>query len=188
MTRRATRFAALAVIAAVPALWLLAAAPARGIDEGAPAPDFSGEVWINSEPLTLQSERGKAVLVYFWTFGCHNCKAVQPYVKGWYERYRDDGLQVVAVHAPEFDFERNVDNVKAYVAEHGLGYPVVIDNDFTIWRRYGNRYWPVVYLIDRQGRLRYRHIGEGRYETTRAWIERVLKEPGAEEGAAAGAG
>jgi thiol-disulfide isomerase/thioredoxin len=182
MAPRFTRIQVLAVVAAlaaVPAVGLLAAAPTGAVDVGRPAPDFKGEVWLNSEPLTLQSERGKAVLVYFWTFGCHNCKAVQPHVKGWYERYRDDGLQVVAVHAPEFSFERDVDNVKAYVAEQGLAYPVVIDNDFAIWRRYANRYWPVVYLIDRNGRLRYRHIGEGRYEETRRWIERVLKEPAA---------
>jgi len=171
------RTPALAALAAVPAVWLLAAAPAGSVDVGAPAPDFTGEVWLNSEPLTLQSERGKAVLVFFWTFGCENCKAVQPHVKEWYERYRDLGLQVVAVHAPEFAFERSVDNVRDYVARQELRYPVVIDNDFAIWRRYGNRYWPVVYLIDRNGRLRYRHIGEGRYDETRDWIERVLKEP-----------
>jgi thiol-disulfide isomerase/thioredoxin len=163
--------------------WLRAAAPAEAAEVGAPAPDFAGPEWLNSGPLTLDSERGKAVLVFFWTFGCRNCRAVQPHVQGWYARYRGDGLQVVAVHAPEFDFERDVDHVKSYVAENGLQYPVVIDNDFAIWRRYGNRYWPVVYLIDRTGRLRYRHIGEGGYETTRAWIERVLGEP-----APAGAG
>jgi len=160
----------------LPAL-LLAAAPAEAAEVGAPAPEFAGPVWLNSAPLTLDSERGKAVLVYFWTFGCHNCRAVQPHVKGWYERYRASGLQVVAVHAPELAYERDVDSVRAYVAENGLSYPVVIDNDFAIWRRYGNRYWPVLYLIDRHGRLRYRHIGEGSYDATRAWIERVLAEP-----------
>ena len=175
MARR-TFHTALAGLAAVPVVWLLTAAPAGGVDVGAPAPDFRGEVWLNSEPLTLASEHGKAVLVYFWTFGCHNCRAVQPHVQEWYTRYREDGLQVVAVHAPEFAFERDVAGVRDYVAEHHVDYPVVIDNDFAIWRRYGNRYWPVVYLIDRSGKLRYRHIGEGRYETTRRWIERVLKE------------
>jgi thiol-disulfide isomerase/thioredoxin len=159
-------------------LLLLASTGAGAAEVGAPAPDFAGETWLNSEPLSLETERGHPVLVYFWTFGCHNCKAVQPHVKGWYEDYGPQGLQVVAVHAPEFPFERDPDNLRRYVAEHGLTYPVAVDNDFVIWRRYRQRYWPVLYLIDGRGRLRYRHIGEGAYDTTRGWIERLLAEAG----------
>lgn len=143
---------------------------------GEAAPDFSAEVWLNSAPLTAASERGRVVLVYFWTFGCHNCKAVEPYVKRWYEDYRASGLSVVSVHAPEFAFERKLDNVRRYIAEHEVRYPVAIDNDFAIWRRYKNRYWPVIYLIDRRGTLRHIHIGEGAYPRTRGWIEKLLAE------------
>lgn len=156
----------------------LGAAPAAAVEIGAPAPDFRADTWLNAEPLSLASERGRVVLVYFWTFGCHNCKAVQPYVKRWYADYRAEGLQVVAVHAPEFAFERDLGNVRRYVAEHDLRYPVAIDNDFAVWRRYHNRYWPALYLIDGRGRLRYRHIGEGGYDRTRGWIERLLAEAG----------
>lgn len=166
------------LVPALLGLLLLASVGAGAADIGAPAPDFAGPTWLNSEPLSLETERGHPVLVYFWTFGCHNCKAVQPHVKGWYEAYGPEGLQVVAVHAPEFSFERNVDNVRDYVAENGLTYPVAIDNDFVIWRRYRQRYWPVIYLIDDRGRLRYRHIGEGAYDRTRGWIERLLAEAG----------
>ncbi|MFQ5509579.1 MAG: redoxin domain-containing protein [Leptospirillia bacterium] len=149
------------------------------------APDFAADVWLNSPPLTLASERGKVVMVYFWTFGCHNCKAVQPYVKDWYDTYREQGFEVVSVHAPEFSFERNIDNVKRFVAEHDVRYPVAIDNDFKIWKRYENRYWPVIYLIDRTGQMRYRKIGEGGYHQTRRAIEQLLAEAEVREPAAA---
>jgi len=169
-------------LAAVATTTLLLA-PGTGLAETAvpvstppPAPDFTAETWLNSAPLSLETERGKVIMVYFWTFGCHNCKAVEPYVKAWYERYRNDGLQVVAVHSPEFSFERDVGNVERYVAENAVRYPVVIDNDFTIWRRYRNRFWPVIYLIDRGGTVRYRAIGEGGYERTRESIETLLME------------
>jgi thiol-disulfide isomerase/thioredoxin len=155
---------------------LAAAPPAGAARVGEPAPDFAAPRWLNSPPLTLASERGKAVLVYFWTFGCHNCRAVQPHVQAWYDAYRERGLQVVAVHAPEFAYERDLDNLRGYVAEHGIDYPVAVDNDFAVWRRYRNHYWPVLYLIDRDGVLRYVHIGEGAYGRTRGWIERVLGE------------
>jgi thiol-disulfide isomerase/thioredoxin len=161
-------------LALAAALW---AAPVTAARPGEPAPDFAGHTWLNSGPLTLASERGKAVLVYFWTFGCSNCRAVQPYVRDWYDAYRDAGLQVVAVHAPEFPWERDVDAVARYLSEHDVRYPVVIDNAHAVWRRYNNRYWPALYLVDRRGRVRYRQFGEGRYDETRRWIERVLAEP-----------
>lgn len=177
------RFAPIfAPLAAAVLLLPLCALPARAARVGEPAPDFAAPAWLNSPPLSLASERGKAVLVFFWTFGCHNCRAVQPHVQAWYDAYRARGLQVVAVHAPEFAYERDEAALRRYVAEHGLAYPVAIDNDFAVWRRYRNHYWPVLYLIDRQGVLRYVHIGEGAYERTRGWIERVLDEAAHGEG------
>ncbi|MGD8566638.1 MAG: redoxin domain-containing protein [Gammaproteobacteria bacterium] len=137
----------------------------------APAPDISAERWINSKPLNWDTLKGKVVIVEFWTFGCHNCRNVEPYVKSWYQKYRTKGLEVVAVHSPEFDHERNFDNVRDYVKEHAITYPVAIDNDFTIWRRFANRYWPAMYIVDKTGVIRYRFIGEGRYNK----IENVLQ-------------
>lgn len=141
-----------------------------------PAADFQGVQWLNSSPLTLQQMKGKVVMVEFWTYGCYNCVNVEPYVKKWYEQYNKSGFVVVAVHSPEFSHEREIDNVRAYVQRKGIKYPVVIDNDFAIWRRYSNRYWPAMYLIDKQGQLRYRSIGEGRYAQTEKMIQNLLAE------------
>jgi thiol-disulfide isomerase/thioredoxin len=142
-----------------------------------PAPPLSGDAWLNTEPLSLEALRGKVVLVEFWTFACWNCKNVEPYVKDWHARYADEGLVVIAVHTPEFEREKKLENVRRYVAEHEITHPVLIDNGFTTWRRYGNRYWPALYLIDKQGRLRHKRIGEGDYERTESWIQRLLGEP-----------
>ncbi len=141
-----------------------------------PAPDFSAEVWLNSEPLSLAELRGKVVLVEFWTFACYNCKNVEPYVKQWHQAYADQGLVVVGLHTPEFDFERKTENVRAYLDERGIAYPVAIDNDFSTWRAYRNRAWPAFYLIGKDGSIRYRHVGEGRYAETEAAIRRLLAE------------
>jgi thiol-disulfide isomerase/thioredoxin len=146
-------------------------------DIGAPAPEITGQVWMNSEPLRLADLKGKVVLVEFWTFGCFNCRNVEPYVKAWHQKYADKGLVVIGVHTPESDFERYVKNVQHYVREEHIPYPVVTDNDFTTWTRYGNRAWPSVYLIDKQGVLRYLHIGEGRYTQTEQQIQTLLAEP-----------
>ena len=128
--------------------------------------------WLNSEPLTAESLRGRVVAVDFWTYSCVNWLRTLPYVSAWAERYRDRGLVVVGVHAPEFGFEHDLDNVRHAVAELGVGYPVVIDNDFAIWRAFGNRYWPALYLVDGDGRVRFHHFGEGAYEE----IERAIQE------------
>lgn len=141
-----------------------------------PAPSIAGKQWLNSVPLTLAGLKGKVVMVEFWTYGCYNCVNVEPYVKQWYGRYKDKGFEVVAVHSPEFSHERKLDNVQAYVVQKGIKYPVVIDNDFAIWRRYSNHYWPAMYLIDKQGQIRYRHIGEGRYQQTEKMIQALLAE------------
>jgi thiol-disulfide isomerase/thioredoxin len=143
---------------------------------GMPAPGISGQTWLNSEPLRIAELKGKVVLVEFWTFGCYNCRNVEPYVKGWHQKYADKGLVVIGVHAPEFNYERVLANVQRYVREHAIGYPVAIDNTFTTWNDYGNRYWPAMYLIDKRGIIRYIRIGEGGYLETERRIQALLEE------------
>ena len=127
-------------------------------------------VWLNSEPLTADGLRGRVVLVDFWTYTCVNWIRTLPYRSAWHERYPD--LVVVGAHAPEFSFEHDLDNVRRAVGDLGVDYPVVIDNDFSIWRSFGNRYWPAAYLVDRDGEVRFHHFGEGAYEA----IERVIQQ------------
>jgi thiol-disulfide isomerase/thioredoxin len=131
-------------------------------------------VWLNSEPLTADALRGRAVLVDFWTYSCVNWLRTLPYVRAWAERYADRGLVVVGAHAPEFGFEHELDNVRRAVAELGVTYPVVIDNDFAIWRAFGNHYWPAVYLVDQDGRVGFTHFGEEAYAETERAIQRLL--------------
>src|SRR5215510_5887711 len=117
-------------------------------DNKAPmAPEISGGQWINSEPLTLKGLRGRVVLIEFWTFACYNCRNTLPSVKAWDSRYRGKGLTVVGVHTPELDHERDVDNVRREVAELGIRYPVVTDNDYAIWKAYGVDAWPTMFVI-----------------------------------------
>jgi thiol-disulfide isomerase/thioredoxin len=129
-------------------------------------------VWLNSDPLSADALRERVVLVDFWTYSCVNWLRTLPYVRAWAERYRDRGLVVVGVHAPEFGFEHDLGNVRRAARELRVGYPVVIDNDFAIWRSFGNRYWPALYLVDRDGRVRFHHFGEGAY----AKIERAIQQ------------
>ena len=131
-------------------------------------------VWLNSEPLTAAGLRGRVVLVGFWTYSCVNWLRTLPYVRAWHERYRDRGLVAVGVHAPEFRFEHDLDNVRRAATELDVGYPVVIDNDFTIWRSFENHYWPAVYLVDRDGHVQFRHFGEEGYEETERAIQQEL--------------
>lgn len=142
----------------------------------ATAPEITAETWLNSEPLSMRELRGRVVLVEFWTYGCYNCKNVEPYVQRWHERYADQGLVVLAVHSPEFEYESKLDNVRRYVADNDIAYPVAVDNDFSTWRAFGNRAWPTFYLIDKQGDVVYSHIGEGAYDRTEATIRRLLAE------------
>jgi len=144
---------------------------------GMPAPEITGQNWLNSAPLGLAELKGKVVLLEFWTFGCYNCRNVEPYVKAWHQKYADKGLVVIGVHAPEFSYERVLANVQRYVREHAIQYPVAIDNDFNTWNRYNNRYWPAMYLIDKQGIIRYLRIGEGSYKQTEQQIRALLEEP-----------
>jgi thiol-disulfide isomerase/thioredoxin len=131
-------------------------------------------VWLNSEPLTAEGLRGRVVLVDFWTYSCVNWLRTLPYVRAWHERYRGPGLVVVGVHAPEFGFEHDLDNVRRAVRELDVGYAVVIDNDFTIWRSFENHYWPAVYLVDGDGRVGFHHFGEEAYEETERAIQQLL--------------
>jgi len=130
--------------------------------------------WLNSEPLTAEALRGKVVAVDVWTYSCVNWLRTLPYVSAWADRYRDRGLVVVGVHAPEFGFEHDLDNVRRAVGELGVRYPVVIDNDFAIWRSFDNHYWPALYLVDRDGRVRFHHFGEGAYEECDRAIQELL--------------
>ncbi|MDK4712370.1 cytochrome c biogenesis protein DipZ [Rhizobium sp. CNPSo 4039] len=146
-----------------------------------PAPSLDGAVtWLNSQPLTLAELRGKVVLIDFWTYSCINCIRTIPYVRAWAEKYKDQGLVVIGVHAPEFAFEKNVDNVKKAIADFKIGYPVAIDNDYRIWRAFENNYWPAHYLIDAKGQIRYQHFGEGNYRQTEQAIQDLLREAGSD--------
>src|SRR4051794_35062374 len=131
-------------------------------------------VWLNSEPLTAQALLGRVVLVDFWTYSCVNWLRTLPYVRAWHGRYRDRGLVVVGAHAPEFGFEHDLANVRRAAADLGVAYPVVIDNDFAIWRSFANHYWPAAYLVDRDGRVVFQHFGEGAYEETEGAIQLAL--------------
>jgi cytochrome c biogenesis protein CcdA/thiol-disulfide isomerase/thioredoxin len=134
--------------------------------------------WLNSDPLTRERLRGKVVLIDFWTYSCINCLRSIPYVRAWDERYRRDGLVVIGVHAPEFAFERDVANVEQAVRDLGIPYPVAIDNDYRLWRAFQNRFWPAHYFIDAEGRVRYHHFGEGKYDLSERVIRQLLAEAG----------
>jgi thiol-disulfide isomerase/thioredoxin len=140
-------------------------------------PDFSGATaWINSAPLTLESLRGKVVLVDFWTYSCINCLRTLPYIKAWNEKYKASGLVIIGVHTPEFPFEKDEANVRKAVKDLGVVYPVPMDNDYKIWRSFNNEYWPADYFIDATGKIRFHHFGEGAYEESEQWIRTLLKE------------
>jgi thiol-disulfide isomerase/thioredoxin len=134
----------------------------------------TGQIWLNSEPLTAEALRGRAVAVQFWTYSCVNWLRTLPYVAAWADRYADRGLVVVGAHAPEFGFEHDLDNVRRAVAELGVAYPVVIDNEFAIWRAFGNHYWPALYLVDGDGHVRYEHFGEEAYVQSEEAIQGLL--------------
>jgi thiol-disulfide isomerase/thioredoxin len=136
----------------------------------------------NSKLLDLQSLRGNVVLVDFWTYSCINCIRIIPYVNDWYEKYSDKGLTIVGVHTPEFEFEKNFNNVKSAVDKFQIKYPVLQDNDKGTWNAYENRYWPRKYIIDTQGNIRYDHIGEGAYSETERVIQYLLAERAAKMG------
>ncbi len=146
--------------------------------EGALPSLASATAWLNSPPLTAESLRGKVVLVDFWTYSCINCLRSLPYVRAWAEKYRQAGLVVIGVHAPEFAFEKSLDNVQRAVRDLQVGYPVALDNDYALWRAFDNHYWPAHYFIDAQGRIRFHHFGEGEYEHSEQVIRQLLTETG----------
>jgi cytochrome c biogenesis protein CcdA/thiol-disulfide isomerase/thioredoxin len=142
-------------------------------------PSLAGATqWINSAALTRESLRGKVVLVDFWTYSCINCIRSLPYVRGWADKYKDHGLVVIGVHAPEFAFEKDPANVIKAVKDLGVDYPVAMDNDYAIWQGFHNEYWPAHYFIDTQGRIRSHHFGEGDYRKSEDVIRQLLTEAG----------
>ena len=142
-------------------------------------PSLSGAVqWLNSPPLTADELKGKVVLVDFWTYSCINCLRSIPYVRAWAEKYKDQGLVVIGVHAPEFAFEKNIYNVNRAVAKLKIDYPVAIDNDYAIWRAFNNEYWPADYFIDANGKIRHHFFGEGDYAESEKVIQQLLAEAG----------
>jgi len=148
-------------------------------DEG-PMPELAGAVaWLNSAPLSRESLRGKIVLVNFWTYSCINSLRELPYIKSWAAKYKDAGLVVVGVHAPEFGFEKERANVENAVRELKITFAVPIDSDHRIWQAFKNEYWPADYFIDGKGRIRYRHYGEGEYDKSERVIQELLRENGA---------
>ena len=151
-----------------------------GLDDYGLAPDFTGnDRWFNSAPLTLEGLRGRVVLIDFWTYTCINCIRTLPHLVAWDKAYRDAGLTIVGVHAPEFAFEKKASNVERAVRQNGIRYPVAQDNAMATWDAWGNQYWPAKYLIDQRGHVRYVHFGEGDYEETEEAIRSLLREPGA---------
>ena len=148
-----------------------------GLGDEGPMPSLDGATaWLNSPPLSRENLRGKVVLVDFWTYSCINCIRTMPYLRAWWQRYRDDGLVIIGVHAPEFAFEKDIGNVRQAVRDLGIGYPVAVDNDYAIWSAFGNSYWPAHYFIDARGRVRYHHFGEGNYEESERVIQQLLAE------------
>jgi len=144
-----------------------------------PAPEIHNTTWINTDgPLTIAGLQGKVVLLEMWTFDCINCQHVMPALKSWYARYQNQGFVIIGNHFPEFDFERDLGNLKDAVKQDGITYPVAQDNDGATWNAYHNAYWPTAYLIDKRGHIRYEHIGEGAYAETEAAIQALLAEPG----------
>jgi thiol-disulfide isomerase/thioredoxin len=140
-----------------------------------PAPEFAGiSAWLNSPPLTMESLRGKVVLVQFWTYSCINCLRTLPYVTKWYEKYKDQGFVLVGVHTPEFAFEKETANVETAIKRFGITYPVAQDNQYRTWRAFGNQYWPAEYLIDKSGTIAATQFGEGSYQQLETAIARLV--------------
>jgi len=149
-------------------------------DEGN-LPSLEGATgWLNVEPLTIESLRGRVVLVNFWTYTCINWIRTLPYVRAWDTKYRDLGLTVIGVHTPEFGFERNVDNVISAIGDLDVPYPVALDNAYEIWGAFDNHFWPATFIADGQGRIRYHHFGEGEYAMTEMVIQQLLTAEGVE--------
>ena len=164
---------------AAPTATTIAAVSAPDLPDLGPAPELRDDVWLNTDGrvLRLADLRGQVVLVEFWTFGCINCQRVIPYMNEWQAKYAGDDFIIASIHYPEFSYERDIENVKEALIRHDIAYAVGIDNDRQTWAAYNQRYWPTRYLIDKNGHLRYTHIGEGQYDETAAAIEALMAEP-----------
>jgi thiol-disulfide isomerase/thioredoxin len=170
--------------AAAAALCCMVAGLPRGLAQeppsivgSAPLYGLSGATgWINSKPLTAKDLKGKVVVVDFWTYSCINCLRSLPYIKAWADKYKDDGLVVIGVHTPEFDFEKQLPNVQKAVTKFGITYPVALDSNQAIWNAFHNEYWPAHYFIDAKGKVRFEHFGEGNYDQSERWIQQLLAE------------
>jgi cytochrome c biogenesis protein CcdA/thiol-disulfide isomerase/thioredoxin len=160
-------------------MMMSAAKPAGDLPVEGAIPSFTGAtLWLNSPPLTPEGLRGKVVMVDFWTYSCINCLRALPFVESWYEKYKDHGLVVIGVHAPEFAFEKDPDNVRRAVADLKVTYPVALDNDYAIWQAFNNQYWPAHYFIDATGRIRGHHFGEGNYDESEQTLRKLLTDAG----------
>jgi thiol-disulfide isomerase/thioredoxin len=137
--------------------------------------------WFNSEPLTPAGLRGKVVVVQFCTFSCVNWLRTLPYVRAWAEKYRDDGLVVIGAHSPEFPFEHDLEKIRSALEGMGVDYPIAVDNEFAVWRAFDNAYWPALYFIDAEGRIRHHHFGEEDYERSERVIQQLLAEAGSDD-------
>jgi thiol-disulfide isomerase/thioredoxin len=136
--------------------------------------------WLNSPLLTIKELRGKVVLINFWTYTCINWLRQLPYVRAWAEKYQDQGLVVIGVHTPEFQVDHNLDHVRRALTDISIDYPIAVDNDYAVWRAFGNHYWPALYFIDTQGRIRHHHFGEGEYERSERVLQQLLFESGSD--------
>jgi thiol-disulfide isomerase/thioredoxin len=146
--------------------------------EGDLPPLDGANAWLNSQPLTAASLRGKVVLVDFWTYTCINWLRTLHYVRAWAQKYKDHGLVVIGVHTPEFSIEKNVDNIRRAVKDRGIDYPVAVDSDYAVWGAFNNHYWPAVYIADAQGHIRHHQFGEGDYARSEMIIQQLLAEAG----------
>jgi thiol-disulfide isomerase/thioredoxin len=178
------RMQTLRVLALVAVGWGLIAGPtAAGAQEppsivgSSPLYGLSGATgWVNSKPLTAKDLKGKVVLVDFWTYSCINCLRSLPYIEAWSQKYKDDGLVVIGVHTPEFDFEKQLPNVQKAVQKFGITYPIALDSNQAIWNAFHNEFWPAHYFIDAKGKVRFEHFGEGNYDQSEHWIQQLLQE------------
>ena len=165
---------AAALVVSWPGTWS-GAASAQDSSAMAPAPEFAGiDRWFNSPPLSIAGLRGKVVLVEFWSRECINCVHTLPHTKALYDKFGKDGLVIVGVHTPEYEEEHDLTGVKSAIRAFDIHWPVVLDNNYRVWKAFDNRFWPALYLIDRDGRIVYRHYGEGNYDTTEQRVRQLL--------------
>lgn len=170
------KYLVIIIIALLAVLHFAQVSKSGGTDDKAPEIKTAGK-WINTEKeLSLADYKGKVVLLQFWTFGCYNCTNTTPYLNGWYEKYRSQGLEIIGIHCPEFDNEYKVENVIERVKELEIKYPVLTDNGFSNWYKYDVHAWPTMFLIDKEGNIRYKKVGEGSYKKTEAMINELLSE------------